>query len=311
MRPIHFGLVLVPLIAAPALAFADPPVDPDLMTVSGRAALPMADGTPLAARLELGALAVDPAVPKLMHVDGVSLPHALTQALDKSLKNYDYRWSDAPTPGPAVDPAQAAAPALPQPAPATVNVAVLPLEVTPDAAGERVVARLSATSADAGACFPYEAKGEFRALTPLHSGGGQKALAILVVVASAAAGVNASALAVDQFNSADAQQAALNSRRVVGADEGVAPQGGDEAVVRYGGVNALHLAVTDLIAHLGEPGGCNRPPAAPALATTLTPTVVLVSTTAPAAAPDSAGGKLPPPAAAATIAPAQPALALP
>jgi hypothetical protein len=255
----YFYLFLTPLLAGSGAAVAAPPtLDPDLMTVSGRAALPSGLGSPLGERLELGEVSVDPAVPTLMHVKSDELRVALGQAIDKSLRNYSYRWNLSATP---------AAENAPPPARASLNVDVLPLEVTPDAKGSQVIARLKlTTAADGGACFPFEAKGQFHALTPLHSGSDQKALAILVVVASAAAGWNAGAFAADQFRSADAAQNALNSGRAMDKGEGVAPQGGDQVLVRYGAVNALQFAVTDMISHLGEPGGCNHPgaPTSPA-----------------------------------------------
>jgi hypothetical protein len=273
-------LTLATLLLPPAAAFAATPIDPDLMTVSGRAALPSGDGTSLSARLEIGAVTLDPGVAAAVDVKPEALQTALTLAAAKTLKNYGYRWA-----GPVSGPAGAAA---------TMDIEVEPFDVTPDPTGEKVTAHLKLATGGATACFPYEATGEFHALTALRSGGNQKALAIFIVIASAAAGVNAAPLMVDQFRSADEQQAALNSKRVVGKAEGVAPQGGPQVVVRYGAINALQLALASLIAHLGEPGGCN--------AAVATPAVITQTTTASSGVLESAAQPPPPAATGAPIA---------
>ena len=209
----------------------------------------MGDKTTLAARLDVGSVSVDPGLLTLTDLKAAALQDALRLAIGKSLRNYDYQWREATTPA-----------ASPGPGPISLDFQVMPLEVSPDARGTTVVARFKAVAhSDVSACFPYEAKGDFHVVAPLHSGSGQKAFAILVVVASAAAGVNAGMFAEDQFNSANAQQAALNSGRIVTKREGVAPQGDQEVATRYGAVNALQYAVADFISHLGEAGGCGQP----------------------------------------------------
>jgi hypothetical protein len=268
-------LTLATLLLSPAAAFAATAIDPDLLTVSGRAALPSGDGTSLSARLEIGAVTLDPGVAAAIDVKPEALQTALSLAAAKTLRNYGYRWT-APVSGPAG-------------AATTMDIEVEPFDVTPDPSGEKVTAHLRLAAGGATACFPYEATGEFHALTALRSGGNQKALAIFIVIASAAAGVNAAPLMVDQFRSADEQQAALNSKRVVGKAEGVAPQGGPQVVVRYGAINALQLALASLIAHLGEPGGCNAAVATPAVITQTTPAPSGVLESAAQPPPPAAG----------------------
>ncbi|HEY1752195.1 MAG TPA: hypothetical protein VGG29_13115 [Caulobacteraceae bacterium] len=275
-------------LVAPAGAGAATPVDPDLLTVSGRAALPSGEGTPLAASLQVGAVTLDPGVAAAAHEPADALQAAFAAAAAKSLKNYGYRWIEGGAPAGA--------------GPSTLAIEIEPFDITPDDKGDRVVARLKVAASAASGCFPYEATGDFHALTPLHSGGNQKALAIMLVIASAAAGYAAPGLLADQFNNADQQQAAMNAKRIVGKAEGVAPQGGPDVVVRYGAINALQLALASLVGHLGEPGGCNAPAATlsaaatPAAATTTTAALAPASQTT--AAPPSAAAALPPPAAA-------------
>jgi hypothetical protein len=62
----------------------------DQLTVSGRHALPKADGA-LAGRLEVGEVVVDPALAKQMALETEAYRALLTSALQKSLSNYGYR----------------------------------------------------------------------------------------------------------------------------------------------------------------------------------------------------------------------------
>ena len=93
---LSLALALLVCSASSALA-AGPELDPDLMTVSGRAALPSGAGTPLEARLEVGALTIDPSVAAVLRLKPDALEDALSHAIEKSLKNYGYRWNGQPT----------------------------------------------------------------------------------------------------------------------------------------------------------------------------------------------------------------------
>ena len=167
----------------PATALSAPAIDADHLTVSGRAALRPGADTPLGGRLDLVGVAVDPMTVKPVHIASDELSQPLEQAVGKSLTNYGFHWrAGAATPlGDRV----------------ALTVKVLPFDVAvDDNLGAQVAAHLKLTAAGGG-CFPYEAVGRFHALAPLHSGGSEKALAVLVVVASAAAGYYAAPFAVE------------------------------------------------------------------------------------------------------------------
>ena len=265
------------VLLAAGNAVAATGVDPDLLTVSGRAALPSGEATQLAVRIEVGEVTLDPGVATAAGLKPDDLQSALAHAAAKTLKNYGYRPAAAVSADGGL----------------TVALDVEPLEVTPDDKGDKVVAHIKVTATGASACFPYEATGEFHALTALRTGGGQKTLAIFLVVASAAAGYAAPGLLMDQWRSADEQQAAINAKRIVGRAEGVAPPGGQDVVVRYGAISALQLALASLVAHLGEPGGCNAADAPPALTQASAAAAQPVAAGAPGAASPSSPASAP------------------
>jgi len=257
VRPMGFAAALLGTaltVAGPAAA-AESWVSPDELTISGRWDLPRGTGTPLGGRLNVVYVVVDPSIAAGMGVKPEALKRAMTEAVNKSLFNFGYMAAAASGP-PGAQPAER---------PIDVTIEVLPLTQTKDDKGTMVTSTIKLTAAtDAGACFPYVATGNFHVLPRLKSGGDQRAVGVLAIVAFAAVGMDASQFARDQFETARANNEALNSRRAVGEAEGVAPPGGATAEARYGSISALQVAVAAMIQHLGPSGGCNAAPAAPA-----------------------------------------------
>ncbi len=236
--------VVMAALATPAMA-ETPPLNADLITVSGRHGLPRADGSPLAARLSVKAVTVGPSAATILTTDLGTVRWTLRQGVEKTLRNHGY-----------LAPAEPAAGAEP---PLAILVEMSDLDVQADAEGATAIVRLSVGApADepAIACLPYAATGKFRALTPLKSGGGQRATGIIFgVLAGPAGGV----FMANQLQNATANNVALNSRRTVAAGEGVSPQFGAPAVARHASINAIQMALVDLVKHLGETEGCKAP----------------------------------------------------
>lgn len=236
----------VVMAALPMTALADaPPINADLITVSGRHGLPRADGSPLAARLSVKEVTVGPSAATILTTDIGTVRWTLRQGVEKTLRNHGYLA--------ATEPAAGAEPSL------AILVEMLDLDVQADAEGATAIVRLSVGAPADGpaiACLPYAATGKFRALAPLKSGGGQRATGIIFgVLAGPAGGV----FMANQLQNATANNVALNSRRTVAAGEGVSPQFGAAAVARHASINAIQMALVDLVKHLGETEGCKAP----------------------------------------------------
>lgn len=245
--PSQVGVVMAALAL---MAMAQPsPMNADLITVNGRHGLPRADGSPIAARLLVKDVIVAPSAASLLKADGPAVSASLRQALEKSLRNHGYLAAQIAEPA-----AEAGtAPVL------DLIVELAELDLQTDAEGATVVARISAVPRADGpavACLPYVATGKFRALTPLKSGGGQRATGIIF---GALTGPVGGMFMASQMQNATANNIALNSRRTVAAGEGVSPQHGAQAVARHAAINALQMALVDLVKHLGETDGCKAP----------------------------------------------------
>jgi len=237
--PFQVGVVMAALAL---MALAQPsPMNADLITVNGRHGLPRADGSPIAARLLIKDVIVAPTAGPVLKADPVVVQAALRQALEKSLRNHGYLAEPAAEPG---------APTV------ALVVELAEFDVQADPEGTTAVARISVVpqaGGPAAACLTYAATGKFRALTPLKSGGGQRATGIIF---GALAGPVGGMFMASQMQNATANNVALNSRRTVAADEGVSPQHGAPAVARHAAINALQMAMVDLVKHLGETEGC-------------------------------------------------------
>ena len=266
--------VVMAALATPAMA-ETPPLNADLITVSGRHGLPRADGSPLAARLSVKAVTVGPSAATILTTDLGTVRWTLRQGVEKTLRNHGYLAPAEPTAG--AEP------------PLAILVEMSDLDVQADAEGATAIARLSVGAPADGpaiACLPYAATGKFRALTPLKSGGGQRATGIIFgVLAGPAGGV----FMANQLQNATANNVALNSRRTVAAGEGVSPQFGAPAVARHASINAIQMALVDLVKHLGETEGCKAPakPPAPAPPAGLEVQTPPTPDTAPPSAPTS------------------------
>ena len=219
-------------------------IQADQLTVSGRHALPRAEGA-LAGRLEVGEVVVDPALARQMALEPEAYRALLTSALQKSLGNYGSRA-----------PARAGA-AL------RLRVEATALELSPDKQGTSAVARLRISPMEAGSpgCLTREARADFRALAPTRSGGGQRAFGMVAGVTMAILGGPAGAASAgtwmaNQMSLASADNAALNARRGGAFGDGVAPTFDRKLEARFAGVNATQLAIADYVAHLGQPGAC-------------------------------------------------------
>ena len=238
-------------IATMAMAEA-PPISVDQIIVSGRHGLPRGEGSPIAARLWIKDVTVDPSAAPLLKTDIVSVRLALRQGVEKSLRNHGYL-----APG---EPATGSESSL------AILVEMSELDIQADPQGATASVRLAVgeqTGSPTIVCLPHVATGRFRALTPLKSGGGQRATGIIF---GALAGPVGGVFMANQLQNADANNVALNSRRTVAAGEGVSPQFGAPAVARHASINAIQMALVDLVKHLGETEGC-KGPAKPLVAT--------------------------------------------
>jgi hypothetical protein len=238
--PILVGVVMAAIVL---MAMAEPPaINTDLITVNGRHGLPHGDGSPIGARLLVKEVVIAPSATEVLKTDAATLSATLRQAMEKSLRNHGYLA--APGAEPTLD----------------IVVELVELDLQADALGATAMIRIKVTptaEAPAIACLPYTATGKFHALTPLKSGGGQRATGIIF---GALAGPVGGVFMANQLQNAAANNVALNSRRVVAAGEGVSPQQGAPAVARHAGINALQMTLVDLIKHLGETEGCKAPP---------------------------------------------------
>lgn len=242
--------VVMAALATPAMA-ETPPLNVDLITVNGRHGLPHGDGSPIAARLLVKTVTADASVAPLLKTDLPTVQDTLRRGVEKSLRNHGYLAAAEPSSG--VE------------SPLAIVVEMSTVDIQADAEGATAVTRVTvgpSTDGPAIACLPYTATGRFRALTPLKSGGGQRATGIIF---GALAGPVGGVFMANQMQNATANNVAMNARRTVAAGEGVSPQFGAPAVARHAAINALQMALVDLIKHLGETEGCKAPakPSAP------------------------------------------------
>ncbi|KRA66086.1 hypothetical protein ASD79_02035 [Caulobacter sp. Root655] len=244
--------VVMAALAATAMA-EPPPINVDLITVSGRHGLPRGEGSPIAGRLLVKDVTVDPSAATLFKTDVATVGSSLRQGVEKTLRNHGYLAAAA------AEPAAGGAPPL------AIVVEMSGPDIQADAEGATAIARLSVgppADSPAIACLPYTATGKFRALTPLKSGGGQRATGIIF---GALAGPVGGVFMANQLQNATANNVALNSRRTVAAGEGVSPQHGAPAVARHASINAVQMALIDLVKHLGETEGCKAPAKPPVI----------------------------------------------
>ena len=246
------GLVLVLCVGLATPAWSAPFVNPDPFTVSGRFELAKAAEGPLKGRLRVAQAVASAGDAKVFMADPAAFDTALTAAMTGSLRNFGFLA--APETADAVG----------------LQVRLDPLEVTPGKDGVTVVARfrVEAPHGGLGGCVPKAAEAKYRALAPVHGGDGQKALGIVALVAFAAIGYNAGQLVAEQFQIANADQAAANARRERIEGESVSPEPGDRQMARFAAVNATQLAAADFIRQLGKAacGVAAAPAPAPALA---------------------------------------------
>lgn len=238
------ALALAAACAAPVRA-ATPAIDADLMTVSGRFALPAADGSSFRGHLWPASM-LSGALPSSLGWTAEAFHAAFHQAAGKSLANFGYRAESSGDAAPVV-------------------LEVTALEV--DKADGVTVAHAHIhmrLASGADTCLDHESVGEFKALWPVRTGDGQRAFGLVASVALAVATRGAPTPNIflsDQFQNATAQNTALNARRETGKDEGVAPDRGGQGAARFAVANAVQLALAEMIEHLGRAPSCR--PSAP------------------------------------------------
>lgn len=191
---IFLGLFLALTVAVGA-AGASPAIQPDLLTVSGRQALPRADGTNLEGRLRVVDITIDPNSPRETIGWPSDLQLTLAQAINKSFLNFGYR-AESPSNNSI-----------------SLSLEVAPVDLHVDATGALAEAtlRFHQTPGDPhDACFPYDAKGRFRALAREQSGDGQRVLGVAAAVGLALVGVNGGVLLSTEFQTAGSDNSARN-----------------------------------------------------------------------------------------------------
>ena len=239
MRPLLLLLTLVLTGCASAL-IPDPPLQADVLTVSGRHALPRADGSPLAGRLQVAQVTVDSGAAVQMKTETEAYRALVQGALEKSLRNYGY-LAEAGTGEPI-----------------RLNVAVPALELKTEKEATGATARLRITpAASAPECLAREARADFRAFSPKKSGTGQRAFAVvagltLAILSGPTGAGHAGTFMGEQFLDASARNAAMNARRQDAYGEAVAPTFDKAMEARFAGSHAVQLAIADYIAHLGR-----------------------------------------------------------
>jgi hypothetical protein len=239
-RRVSIAAVGAGLVASAAALGAAAAVrfDPDLMTVSGRFEVPAAKGA-LTTALKVVDAQADPAEAQALGVDAAALDSAFRSSIEASLRNFGY-LATPDTARPVLLTFKMASPAI-----------------TPDKDGVTAVVRITSSAAPDGdavasACVPASVEASYHALTPLKAGGQQKAMGIVAVVALAAVGVNGANLLTGQWETATADQSALNSRRAHTESEGVANSGGERGVTRFAVLKASQLAQAEFIRALGK-----------------------------------------------------------
>ena len=223
---------LAAAFGATAAVAAEPSINVDLMTVSGRHAL--AQAGPTSPKLKLAEVSVAPAAQQASGFEPELFRAALEQAATRSLSNFGYQVAQSE--------GQAS----------TASLELTKVEVAEIAEGARVSVsiRLSAPQAPAS-CLPRESAATFRSLSRLKSGNSRRVVGVLGTVA--ALGTDGGAIMAHHFDAASHENRAVNSKRVTAPGEGVAPRHGEKSVLQFGVANAVQLALADVIAHLGSP----------------------------------------------------------
>jgi hypothetical protein len=174
--------------------------------------------------------------------DGSILAPPLRTAFHRSLSNHGFAATDAPS------------------AP-TLHAEWAAVEVAEDEAGALVTARLRVVAEGVpSACLPYEASGQFRSLARQKSGAGRRIAGVLGTVATL--GTDGGTILARQMEWASQENSAKNAFRPVGVNEGVALGFGPTAVVQHGAINAVRVALIDLLTRLNRPECAAQPSAA-------------------------------------------------
>lgn len=246
------ALVCLPLLAvlggcASALVPKPPAIQADWLTVSGRHALPKADGSPYAGGLRVAEVVVTPTAAAQMSLKKDLYRTTLRSAVEKSLANYGWLGTG------------------PDAMPVTVEAAPLGLRAEPKSTAATAELRFRPANAASGsACLRRDARAEFKALSPMKSGGGQRAFGWVAGIALAALSGPTGAASIGQWiaqndQNAGLQNAAMNAKRQTAFGEGVAPSFDKAVEARFAGTNATQLAVADYIVHLGRACGTQAP----------------------------------------------------
>ncbi|WP_417477810.1 hypothetical protein [Maricaulis sp.] len=231
MKRLALGLALAGVAACAATPSA--PLNPDSFTVSGRYALPHANAAPFAGRMRVSDIELSHGLAAFDY-EVIAFDQTISAAIGKSLENYGYAGSEADE---------------------GVNLEVRLSEIEIHQSDEAITAHVSLgfrpIEADpALQCAAHTSNAQFHALTPVHSGGGQRAVGIIAGIGLAFVGVDASIFMVDQFVNASQNNAAINADLGLARGEGVAPHG-EQAAIRFASTYAIQLAIADYIAHLG------------------------------------------------------------
>ncbi|WP_417493918.1 hypothetical protein [Maricaulis sp.] len=240
MKRLVLGLTLAGVAACAATPTG--PLNPDLFTVSGRYALPRADTARFAGSLRVSGVELAHGL-EAFDYDAIEFDQTVTAAIGKSLDNYGYGGNESDA---RVD----------------LDVRLSPIEI--DRTDEAITAHVSLdfqpTDSDPSLqCAAYTSNAQFHALTPVHSGGGQRAVGVIAGIGLAFVGVDASTFVVDQFTNASQNNAAINAELGHARGEGVAPHG-EQAAIRFASTYAIQLAIADYIAHLGACDGADTRP---------------------------------------------------
>ena len=228
--------------ALPAIADTPAPINPDIMTVSGRFGLPKGDHLIIHRRLRVGAITVDPAALTGLAYDAGGFKFALEQALIKSLVNHDLMARPDDT---DVISLQVTLPAL-----TYTEVADTPGQTGSTAAEARLHVTTTSTDPAMIACVTYEGHGEFTALHRQKSGGGKRAAGIIAAVVIGAINPYAiNTFTPQSFSNANLENQNLNARRSVSANQGISPGFDARSNATYAATNAAQLAIYNYLYH--------------------------------------------------------------
>jgi len=211
----------------------------DLMTVSGRQALPTAaHGSRLAGQLGVSEIVVAEDAATTLRLDSATLRPGLREAFNRSLANHGYLASD-------------------EPLVVGLSVTVGSPTLTVDETGTTATVELTVRAPDghpASSCLNQTTSGRFRGLAPINSGAGERTTAVVATVLMGLAGAPPGLFMTDQFRNADAENAALNSGRAVLEGEAVTPRG--QPAAQFAGMHALRVAIATYVVRLGSDPAC-------------------------------------------------------